>query len=277
MDLQETQLPQNHWAVVQRLVTVCQADDRVLAAFLGGSYARGTQDSYSDLDLYLITREAAFHDFCAERKTFIRSVGEPLFLEDFGASDGLLYIFSDGSEGELWIGSQNRFHHMHEGPYRVLLDKKGVLVNAVFPDHKADLTKQVETLQQQVNGFWHELSHFIKAMGRRQLWFAYGQLEAMRRICVNLTRLRYNFSDAYVGEEPYFKIEGVMPVEQLSPLQTTYCPMEYEAMYQAALLIFRFYQDAAPTLAREHGIAYQADLERIMFSHLEKLGNVDLR
>ena len=99
-------------------------------------------------------------------------------------------------------------------------------------------------------------------------------MEIIRQICVNLARLRNNFSDAYVGEEPYFKVEQALPVERLSPLQTTFCAMEYEALLQAAFEIFRFYQDVAPTLAQVHGIIYQTDLERIMIKRLEALGDV---
>ena len=47
MDAQTIQLPQNHQAVIDRFVTACQADERVVAAFLGGSYARGAADAYS--------------------------------------------------------------------------------------------------------------------------------------------------------------------------------------------------------------------------------------
>ena len=140
----------------------------------------------------------------------------------------------------------------------------------------ADPVEQIETLGQQIDWFWHELSHFIKAMGRMQLWFAYGQLEVMRQKCVNLVRLRHNFLDAKVGEEPYFKIEKALPIEQLLPLQVTYCPMEYEAMLQAALVIFRFYQDVAPTLAQAYGLTYQADLEQMMISQLEELNDASL-
>lgn len=50
-----------------------------------------------------------------------------------------------------------------------------------------------------------ELSHFIKAMARKQLWFAHGQLEVLREKCVNLARLRYNFSDAYGGDGALFQ------------------------------------------------------------------------
>lgn len=276
MRLQEIQLPDNHQGVIDRFVTACQADERVVAAFLGGSYANGTADAYSDLDLYLIASDEAFEDFLAEREAFIRLLGEPLFLEDFGMPDLLLYIFSNGTEGELWIHRESHFHHKHTGPYRVLLDKKGILVDAAFPQQEVDQAKQVETLHQQVAWFWHDLSHFIKAMGRGQLWFAYGELEVLRQICVNLARLKYSFSDTWVGEEPYFKIEQVLPVERLSPLQTTCCAMEHEAMLQAAFALLRFYRDVAPDLAREHGITYQTGLERMMVRRLEELGDASV-
>jgi len=130
---------------------------------------------------------------------------------------------------------------------------------------------QVERLQRQINWFWHDLSHFIKAIGRRQLWFAYGQLDVLRQNCVNLARLRYNFTDAYDQEEPYFKIEDFLPIKQLSPLQRTFCAMQVDAMLQAALVICRYYQDVAPSLAKEHRITYQADLERMLIHQLEEL------
>jgi hypothetical protein len=257
---------------VDRFVAVCQADERVVAAFLGGSYARGAADVYSDLDLYMVTTDEAYDEFCAERESFIRRLGEPAFLEDFGASHGLFYIFSDGTEGELWLGRESHFQHIHGGAYTVLLDKQGILSGVDFPKHEADPDEQAERLGQLIMVFWHDMLHLIKALGRGQLWFAYGQLEVLRQICLNLARLRHNFADPDIGDEPHFKIEDAMPVEQLAPLQATCCPLEPQAMLQAARTIFRFYRDLAPPLAQRHGLTYPADLEQVMLDHLEKLG-----
>src|SRR5512133_3761065 len=93
-----------------------------------------------------------------------------------------------------------------------------------------------------------------------------------RLVGVNLARLKHHFSDAYVGEEPYFKVEQVLPVRQLSSLQDTYCPMEYKAMLQVALVIFRFYQEVAPVLAEAHGIKYQTELETNDVKPTERVG-----
>ncbi len=110
-------------------------------------------------------------------------------------------------------------------------------------------------------------------MARGLLWWAYGQLEALRRYCVNLARLRQNFSDTDPGEEVYFKVEHVLPPEQLSSLQATFCPMEAGAMLQAAWVIVHFYQEVAPPLTRTHGITYPVDLERVMSDRLQKVNS----
>jgi hypothetical protein len=98
-----------------------------------------------------------------------------------------------------------------------------------------------------------------------------GELEVLRQICVNLARMKYNFYDGFDAGEPYFKIENFLPVEQLSPLQDSFCVMQYDAMLQTALVLCRFYQDVAPHLAKQYDLTYQADLERMLIQQLEDL------
>src|SRR5947209_13994673 len=123
------EIEQSRQAVIHRFVAVAQADERVVAAFLGGSYARGAADAYSDLDFGLITTDGAYEDFLARRKAFLQLLGEPVFLENYTGEEGtfIFFIFADGTEGELALGRESQFTHIHSGPYRVLLDKKGIL------------------------------------------------------------------------------------------------------------------------------------------------------
>jgi len=273
MDSQVIQQPHNHQVVVNRFVAACQADERVVAAFLGGSYARGTADAYSDLDLGLITTDEAYDDFFAAREAFIQLLSAPVFLEDYYGDgvDFVCFIFPDGTEGELVLGRESHFNHIHGGPYRVLLDKKDILAGAVFRWHEPAQAEQIETLRRLIYWFWHDLSHhFITTMARGQIWSAYGALEDLRLTCVNLARLRQNFQ---AEAEGYEKVEQALPVEQLALLQTTCCPLERDAMLQAALVIVHFYQELAPPLARAHGIPYPADLARMMVERLEQLSH----
>ncbi len=268
------EIEQNRQAVIQRYVVACQADERVVAAFLGGSYARDATDAYSDIDFGLITTDEAYDDFFAGCEVFIRLLGEPMFLEVFSdyGFDIVFFTFPDGVECELIPGRESQFNHIHAGPYKVLLDKKRILAGAVFPRLEVAQAEQFETLRSSISWFWHNLCHhFITPLARGQMWSAYGGLQDLRLSCVNLARFREDFSESPNG---YEKVEQALPIEQLEPLKTTCCPMEQSAMLQAALVIVRFYQELAVPLARTHGITYPADLDRMMSIRLEKLVNV---
>jgi len=257
--------------VIDRFAIVCQADERMTAAFLGGSYARGAADAYSDLDLGLITLDEAYDEFIVSIEIFLARLGEPLFLETFGLANILYFIFADGTEGELILGSESRFRHIHSGPYRVLVDKKGILANIVFPRDQAAEVEQVERLRRLVYWFWHDLSHFTTAIGRGHLWWGYGQLEALRGYCVSLARLHQDFSAPFDGDEPYYKLEQAIPIEQLAPLQATFCPFERDAMLESGRVIVLSYRELATKLAQVHGITYPIALEQVMIGRLEKL------
>lgn len=274
MNTQEITMPQHHRTFLERFIAACQADGRVVAAFLSGSYARGEADAYSDLDLGLITSEEAYNDFFTEHETFIRKLGEPVFLKDYHGKDGELMFcfFSDGTALELGLARESHFNHLYAGPYRVLLDKKGILPGGSFPWPEAEQAGQIKTLRKLIYWFWHNLSyHFMNPIARGQLWSAYGALEDLRRACIDMARLRQNFSREAEG---YEKVEQAVPIEQLSPLQATFCPMEREAMLKAALIVVRFYRNMVPSLAKAHGIPYPAELAQVMSERLERLCQV---
>jgi predicted nucleotidyltransferase len=267
----EPELHPNHEAILDKFVKACQLDDRIAAALLVGSYVKGRADEHSDLDLYVFTTQEAYEDFAATRESFMRQLGEPLFMEDFGLPDIVFLIFPDGSEVEVSYVRESEISYVVNAPFKVLLDKKDIMVSAMPRERQVDLGGQREKLRRLIDWFWHELSHFITAMGRGQLWWAQGQLEALRSKCVNLACLRNNFSDPGVGDEPYFKIENSLPVEQLAALQGTFAPMEENAMLKAGFEIVQFFRELAPPLAQMHGLPYPQGLERVMMERLKKL------
>jgi hypothetical protein len=271
MNLEGIELRPNQQVFVNRFVRACLTDERVLAAFLGGSNAKGRADRFSDIDLCVITTDSSYQDFYKQRESFLQSLGELVFFENFGNPNIAYFIFADGVEGELNFGREGHLDQIHSGPFRVLLDKQNVLARAVFSEEVADAARQMEELRHNIDWFWHEMSHFITAIGRGQFWWARGQLEALRAKCVNLARLQNNFSDMGVGEEPYFKVEKEIDVEKLTPLKTTFCPMDKDTMLESAWLIVRFYQESVAQLCTTYGIPYPQSLERVMLKRLEQL------
>ena len=103
-------------SIVERFARTCHADERVVAAFISGSHASGTADVHSDIDLGLITSDATYDDFQAGRTAFISCLGEAIFLENFDNDDTEFFVLSDGTEGELSVGSTSHFGHVARGP-----------------------------------------------------------------------------------------------------------------------------------------------------------------
>jgi predicted nucleotidyltransferase len=265
------QLRPGHQTIMDRFITACQADERVATALLVGSYVKGLADEHSDLDLYLVTRDADYKNFIADRSKFILELGQPLFMEDFDRPDFFFLIFPDGSEVEISFGPESRLSELLNEPYKVLLDKKNIMEGIVPREREVNAKEQREKLRRLIYWFWHELSHFTIALARRELLWAQGQLGALRLYCINLVRLQNDFSDQEVGEEGYFKIEKAIPVEQLSALRDTYPPMEEAAMLESAKVIVRFFRNIATNLASTYGIAYPEQLDKVIVEKLEKL------
>jgi predicted nucleotidyltransferase len=252
--------------VIARFAAACRADERVLAAYVCGSYAAGDADAFSDLDLGLITSDESHDNFVADRAAFIHQLGEPLFLESFNLPDVAFVILADGTEIELMMARAGKPPLLRGEPYRVLLDKAQIIAGAFHSEITED---QSEALRRRVYWFWHDLSHFMAAMGRGQLWWAQGQLDELRRYCIVLLRLQHDFMPE---PEAYWKVDKALPQEQLSPLAETFCPLEWAALLHAGQVVVRFFCDLAPTLAQQHGIAYPTALETIMLERLAALG-----
>jgi hypothetical protein len=257
-------------AAVERFTEACRADARVVAAFVGGSHAAGTADLHSDVDLYLITADGAYDSFFAGRRSFLRRVGEPVLEEDFSGFgfDMVIFILADGVKGELGLARESRFTHIHGGPFRVLLDRKGILAGVDFPWQRPAEDEQVEALRRLMHGFWRDLSLFTSAMARGRRWTAHGYLESLRLRAVNLARLAHEFGADAGG---YEKLEQAVAAEALAPLERTFCPLERAAMEEAAALLIGHYRRVVPALGEEHGVAYPAEIDRVVAGRFEAL------
>jgi lincosamide nucleotidyltransferase len=266
-------MPAGHQALLDRFVAACQADDRIVAAFLVGSHAAGGADEHSDIDLFVVVSDSARESFLAGQAEFVRRLGDPVFLEDFGLATTVFFVMADGIEGELGVAPEAEAVRVLTGHRRLLLDKGGTFAAnaATPPSAPADPHEGAEVLRREIVWFWHDLSHFITALGRGQLWWANGQLETLRLSCVNLARLKSNPSDPDVGEEGYYKVDEVLPAAVLAPLRDTMCPLEAEAMFEAASHLLAFYRHLAPRLAQANGLAYPTGLESLLLSRWDHL------
>ena len=182
-----------NWTVVERFRQACERDDRVVAAFLGGSLAAGRADDHSDLDLYVVAREDACTELVERRREFVAAWGDPVFTDvtpDFEGLefDMLHFVLADGVTGELAIGHPGNFRRVHGGPYLVLVDKAGVLDGVEFPLVSKSPEERRSTVERALAWFWLHLIGLAKALARDQLWVAHSQLNELRGCLWQLLR-----------------------------------------------------------------------------------------
>ncbi len=129
IDLTTLPLSLDHRQYLDRFVAACADDTRVIAALLGGSYAKGTVDAHSAIDLSIIITNAGYQACYDERATFLGGLGDLLFLEYFNQPTIVFAIYADGTEAELTFASPSRLDQIECGPFLALIDKQGILID----------------------------------------------------------------------------------------------------------------------------------------------------
>lgn len=66
----------SHWAMIARIQAACEADARVLGLWLGGSFAHGAPDAYSDIDLVLVCEDEAHAALLVQAEAFAAQAGD---------------------------------------------------------------------------------------------------------------------------------------------------------------------------------------------------------
>jgi hypothetical protein len=253
-------LTQKQQCVIDRFTDVCVRDDRISAAFVGGSIAAATADEHSDLDLYALIRPEAYDQLLSQHRHFVEQWASPVFLEHFDGFgfDMLVFILQDGIQGELGIAKPNRFLHIHGGAYAVLVDKEELLDGVKFPLQRPEREHQLRVLRKQMHWFWRDLSLWNVAMRRRHPWTAAGYVESMRRRCVRLVRLQSDFAS---WAEDYEKLEQVVGEDELELIRASFSTLETEAMVEAVRNLVVCYKEVASRLASRYGLEYPSSLQ----------------
>jgi hypothetical protein len=181
--------------MVDKFEQLAETDHRIVSAFLGGSLADGNADDYSDIDMYYLVDEQSYSDFHCHIRNWLREQGQLVFFDEhsnFGF-DLILFVYQNGVKGELGLGTKQNMLSLHAGPYKVLVDKKGLLDGVVFPFQGSlkgdELRKYAE---RELSWYWYWYGVFLSATARGRLWSALTQLQQMRDHMFKLLVIAHN-------------------------------------------------------------------------------------
>jgi hypothetical protein len=258
--------------LVESLLQVTEGDPRIVALLVYGSHAGGIADRFSDLDVGLVADDRAYDDVLADASGLIASLGTPLFLSDFGRRGRLHAILANGGDIELIIDRDSELEL--EEPYRVLFDRGGVVERALRRPAAPASSIDRDDLRRRIDGFWHDVGHLVTALGRGQTWWAYGQLDELRRMCLDLARLEAGVSPE---DEAYWKVDEALPPERLDALRATVAEPQIGAMLTATSAVLERYRELARSLGMRHGVPYPTELDRLLSDRLRTVTALDER
>jgi len=232
-------------ATVDRFAAASRDDPLVLAAFLGGSFAAGTADAHSDLDLYVITEDTDYDDFFLRREEFVAEWLDPVLLEttiDFEGFgfDMVHFVGADGVSGELAMARRSNYSSMHGGPHRVLVDTTGLLEGVTFTNVPPDREQTRMAVSSSLRWFWLHATVLGKSLARGRTLDAARALGQMRDQLVALI----------------WSLPGPLTAEDREALAATYVPAADGDITQAARTLIDLHRRLGAQAATELEIVY---------------------
>lgn len=130
-------------SLIERARKVLEADPRVIACWIEGSFARGNADAWSDVDLHAVVADDDAASFLAGRKELVERIERVLALDDAPLPWGTQLIVATlkgPARLDLYIERESRLNDaLRFEKARVLFDRKGVTGTL-------RLTEQIEPL-----------------------------------------------------------------------------------------------------------------------------------
>lgn len=204
---------QSRDGLLARIVTDLSNDERFIAAWLTGSYARNESDEVSDLDIRIVVAQPHSETLCArqdqvspettrERFELLSKFGKPALIHENNnnAPENGTFTFVLYSGSAIMIDWVLVPQSNAERPFQSLLlfDKGKIPVSA--PPDPEDLEESKKTVAEQWAFFWMMTAITIKYIVREDLVFVQNWLEHLHGMVREMERRiqRIPWQDAYV-------------------------------------------------------------------------------
>ncbi len=216
--------------LLQAIVEKLSADERFTAAWLTGSFARGEQDTLSDIDITLVVADKHCPALCTrpkmkgaqttkERYELFRSFGQPALLHEnnFNAPEGGTFTFIAYAESSImidWILRPLTGAQMPEEA-RLLFEKVSIPVQSSIESGSQE--QQADEASEIMAFFWMMTAITVKYISRREDVFVNTWLEELTKLVSEVERRIAGHGWQY-KRGSYTKLK-ITPAEQIATVR----------------------------------------------------------
>jgi predicted nucleotidyltransferase len=112
--------------MVERIAGILQEDERVRAAWLCGSRARGTNDEYSDIDIWIVVRPADVEQFIEDWPNLSDKISPTVLRQRVGKLPVFNHITPEWLRFDVSIGTFEDVPKRSRSTVRLLFDLDGL-------------------------------------------------------------------------------------------------------------------------------------------------------
>ena len=247
-----------HYRVLTAALAHFEADKRVPGVMLGGSFAGGRPDFYSDVDLYLIVRDGDFAAVLAEKERAAAAAGRVLtgFIPDHlgpGGDEMYIAVYDGPIHADFnYVRRSTLKPHWKLAARAVLKDADGGLEAVVRASR--GLTPQPpspESLNVIHNKFWTWCWYVFGKIARGELWEALGAVHTIRTLAL-VPMIAW---DAGLQPEGYRRLESRADERLRGRLAMTVPSPETVSLYAALQAEIELFGEIQDRVCRRFGVA----------------------
>ena len=264
-------LPQ-HRELLERVFARVRDDPRMVGLVVGGSFARGGADFYSDVDLYVVVRDGAFEDVLAERNSTAEAVGSPLFgfavdPVPGGSTDHIVVYDGPVKFDFMYLRESDLGPHPRWDGCVVLKDTHG-RVGAVVGRSEAlgPPRPRAEDLSELNQKFWTWCWYAFGKIERGELWEALDGLHSIRSLAL-VPLLDWSAEGPHEG---YRRLERKTNQEQASRLLATVAPLRARALHAALRAEVELFRELRAAVLDRYGLTIDPAPEEELKSEMSR-------
>ena len=255
-----------HQEYLKAFTDKAASDVRVLGTWLEGSFAKGTADRYSDIDIHLLITEENKETFQDGLESWLSDIQPLVLFKDTFPGQMMTCITTAGLRVDVWL---------HTGDTITLERPKVHLLSAAegciqFKEARRDQeSKDVSSLlKQHFNEFWRVLAILPTVLGREERIAGFmGTTFAVMSLTEVLIVGSGNQRDRGVKNINAF-LPQVLREEIEDAL--TMPSINRESIAKAPLRLSAIMQRYGPDIAKQHGVIYPLPLEKAVLNYIAR-------
>jgi len=255
-----------HDEYLHALISKVESDDRIIAAWLEGSFGRGNADRYSDLDIHLLLAQAHVDEFRAKTAVWLSTL-TPLVLFNW-LFDGMLAnaLADNGLRIDLVLHADDTIT-LTPDKARVLVDK-GDRIHFDQNTSSTNPAPSADTLEQQTKEFWRCIALLPSVVGRNELITGFMGLTVEVNLLVDILLAGYGIA----RDRGVKNLNQFLPSDLRQALQAALFMdgLSAASLAQAHLHLAKVMQQHGPIIAAKHEYVYPANLETTVLRYVQQ-------